>query len=104
MLTVEETVRDIAALPEHALADEAMLEALTLETFERAASANFPAAMMKTRLRETSDVNGVWIALPMTGRRYYKKFSQQFDVVITPPLPARSEERRGGKEWRSRRS
>ena len=88
MLTVEETVRNVAALPDHVLADEAMLEALTLETFERAASANFPAAMMKTRLRETSDVNGVWIALPVTGRRYYKKFSKQFDVVLTPQLAA----------------
>jgi hypothetical protein len=87
-LTVEETVRSVAALPDHVLADEVVLEVYALEAFERAASANFPASMMRPRLREASDVNGVWLALPITGRRTYKKFSKQFDIVLTPQLAA----------------
>ncbi len=85
-LTVEETVRSVAALPDHVLADEAVLEAYALEAFERAASANFPSSIVKPRLREAGDVNGVWVGLPVRGRRYYKKFSKQFDVVVTPQL------------------
>ena len=83
--TVEDTVRSVAGLPEHVLADEAMLETRTLEAFERAAAANFPPALVRPALRE-AEVDGTWIALPLRGRRYYKKFSRAFDVVITPQL------------------
>lgn len=84
-LTVEDTVRSVAALPEHVLADDEMLETRTIEAFERAAAANFPPAMVRSELRE-AEVDGTWIALPLRGRRYYKRFSRSFDVVIGPQI------------------
>jgi len=84
-LTVEDTVRRVAALPEHVLADEEMLETRALEAFEHAVAANFPPSMVRPALRE-AEVDGTWIALPLRGRRYYKRFSHAFDVLIGAQL------------------
>jgi len=97
--TVEETVRRVSALPAHALDDETLLEAATLEAFENAAAANFPASLVRPELRESANHNGVWVGMPVTmgetpkpparpaeGRCYYKKFSQVFDVTVTPAI------------------
>lgn len=79
--TVEETVRDVAALPEYALENEALLEGCVMEAFEAAAAANFPPALLRPELRETSDVDGTWVKVKKT---LYKKYSKIFDITFTP--------------------
>lgn len=86
--TVEETVRRVAALPEHVLENSALLEAHTLEAFEAAAAASFPPALVRPDLREAAGVNATWVSLPARGRAYYRKFSKVFDVEVTPQSAA----------------
>jgi hypothetical protein len=82
--TVEETIQQIATLPEYVLEDQELLEAHTLEAFEQAAAANFPAEVIKPELRE-STVNGAWVLMPANGiRKFYKKFTVVFDKVLSP--------------------
>jgi hypothetical protein len=88
--TVEETVRQVAALPEYILADESMVEGFIMEAFEQAAAANLPQVLSENvyetrpELRETSSIKGTWLMQPLRGRKRYKKFSRIFDVKISP--------------------
>ncbi len=82
--TVEDTVRRVAALPGYELDNEALLEAAALEAFETAAAANFPPALLRPELREASDVNATWVALPPGDRKRYKKYTKIFEVTVTP--------------------
>lgn len=88
--TVEDTVRQVAAMPEYLLDDEALLEGAILEAFEQAAAANLPPVLPETvyenrpELREASGVKGTWLMQPLRGRKRYKKFSRIFNVNISP--------------------
>lgn len=87
--TVEETVQQIASLPESVYEDPELLEAYTLEAFEQAAAANFPAEMIKPELRESS-VNGTWVLMPLNSpRKFYKKYTVVFDRTLTPQQATR---------------
>lgn len=82
--TVEETVRRVAALPEHVLENPALLEAHTLEAFEAAAAASFPPSLIRPDLREAAGVDATWVSLPARGRPYYRKCSKVFDIELSP--------------------
>jgi hypothetical protein len=85
---VEETVRDISSLPDAVIGNEALLESHVRTAYEAAVARTFPPAMIKPALRESTGVNGTWVAMPGTGTKYYKKFTRVFDVNITPQLAA----------------
>ncbi len=90
--TLEETVRLVAASPEYILEDVALLEGFVLEAFESAAASNLPPILSekvyieRPELRETTGVRGAWIAEPLRGKKYYKKFTRIFDVSLTPHM------------------
>lgn len=87
---VEDTVRRVAALPEYMLDDQELLEGAALEAFEQAAAANFPPVLgedtyrVRPDLRESAQVRGTWVALPLCGVPRYKKFSRVVRARITP--------------------
>jgi hypothetical protein len=83
--TIEETARQLAAVPERLLDTPELFELLAIESFEAAAAANFPAELIKPDLRE-SEGNDLWVMLPARGRKLYKKFSRTFDVSIPRPV------------------
>jgi hypothetical protein len=87
---VEDTIRDIANLPEYILDDEQLLESHVVDAFEQAAAKNFPHVLpenvyiRRPDLRETCRINGAWVMLPLRGKKYYKKYTRVFDTTICP--------------------
>ena len=91
--TVEETVRQVAALPDYVLDSEALLQGFVLEAFEKAAAANLPPVLPEASyerrpdLRESSRIRGTWLMHPLRDRRKrYKKFSRIPEVTLTPEI------------------
>jgi len=91
--TVEETVRQVTALPDYVLDNEELLEGFVLEAFEKAAAANLPPILSESsyerrpELRETSKIRGTWLLHPLNRRRkHYKKYSRIAEVNITPEI------------------
>jgi len=93
--TVEDTVRQVAALPDYVLDNEELLEGFVLEAFEKAAAANLPPVLSEStyekhpELRETSKIRGTWLLHPLNRRRKrynYKKYSRIAEVNITPEI------------------
>ena len=64
------------------------LEAAVTEAFHEAAAENFPPATIVPELHE-APLRATWVPMP-TGRRrkYCKKYTQVFDVEITPQIAA----------------
>ncbi|WP_163093060.1 hypothetical protein [Bacillus cereus] len=91
--TVEDTVRQVAALPEYILDNEELLEGFIMSEFENAVAANFPPTLLKPELRETSNIQGTWVLMP--GRKNYKKYTKIFEISITPQI-ARAVQTFGG--------
>jgi hypothetical protein len=94
--TVEETIRQVAALPEYVLENEELLEAYTLEAFENAVAANMPPILSeeiyrkRPDLRESIVIRGAWVLMPLRRRKKrYKKFTKVFKTRITPYKLAR---------------
>jgi hypothetical protein len=85
--TVEDTVRRIAELGEEAIEDPTRLEAETLQAFSGAAARNFPPSLLRPDLPELESygVNATWLMMPRPRYRY-KKYSQVFDVTVTPQI------------------
>jgi hypothetical protein len=84
--TVEDTVRRVAELDEAVFDQPALLEAALTEAFHEAAAENFPQALIVPELHEAS-VRATWVPMPVGKRRkYYKKYTQVFDVEITPQI------------------
>lgn len=83
--TVEEILTEIGSRPENYAADSETVQSLVAEAFERAASNNFPTAMVKPMLRQAS-VNGMWLRMPRQRGmpKMYRKFSRVFPVTIEP--------------------
>jgi hypothetical protein len=83
--TVEDTVRRVAEVGEEALEDPTRLEVETLGAFYEAVARNFPPALLRPDLPEleASGVNATWLMMPKPRYRY-KKYSQVFDVTVTP--------------------
>lgn len=94
LATVEETMRQVAALPEYILDDRELLEGYTLEAFNHAATMNLPAVLpeeayrQRPELRETNGLRGTWVLQPLgKGHHYkYKKYTKIFDVSISPHI------------------
>ncbi|MGB3301033.1 MAG: hypothetical protein WBA76_22415 [Phormidesmis sp.] len=91
--TVEETVRQVAALPDYVLDNEELLQGFVLEAFEKAAAANLPPVLPETSyesrpdLRESSRTRGTWLMQPLRNRhKRYKKFSRISEVTLTPEI------------------
>lgn len=88
--TVEDMVRQVAALPDHVLDNEALLEGYALAAFEQAAAANLPpllsaeAYLRRPDLRQERSLAGAWVALPLRKRRRYKKFTRIPRLHISP--------------------
>ena len=53
--------------------------------FHEAAAENFPPQLIVPELHESS-AGGTWVAMPLKGRKYYKKYTRVFDVQITPQM------------------
>lgn len=90
--TVEDTVRRVAAAPEHVLDDQELLEGFILEAFEQAAAANLPPGLseevyrMRPDLAKARKLGGIWMRIPHGRRRLrkYKKFSRPIAKRIAP--------------------
>lgn len=89
--TVRDTVDEyVANAPQEALDDEELMQLYVQEAFERAVAKNFPPRLVRTDLRQDPTSHGMWLALPRGRRRKrYKKFTEIFDVKITPQLAKR---------------
>jgi hypothetical protein len=83
--TVEDTVRRLMEADEATLEHPATLEVATTVAFQEAVAENFPPPLIVQELHEAS-VDGTWVALPLKGRKYYKKYTRVFDVQITPQM------------------
>lgn len=87
--TVEETVRQVATLPEEVQEDFELLEAYTTQAFEEAMAANFPSDKFIPELSEAA-VNGTWVLMPSNARRkLYKKYTVVFEKILTPQIAAK---------------
>ena len=93
---VEDTVRQIAQLPDHILQNEALLESNVIEAFEASARANFPDVLSESTytqrpdLREASRHKVAWRLKAIKKGRgkqcRYKKLNQEIDTELTPYL------------------
>jgi hypothetical protein len=82
--TVEDTVARLADLDEATFEEPMLLEAALTEAFHRSAAQNFPPELILPELHE-APVRAMWVPLPRGRRRkYFKKYTQVFDVEITP--------------------
>jgi hypothetical protein len=101
--TVEETVRQVAALPEYVLDNEQLLEGEVLRAFEAAAAAYLPRVLTeqvyeeRPELRESMAIEGFWAGSPLRGRKRYRKFTGKFPKVKLKPHTVRRL-----KTWRGR--
>lgn len=91
--TVEDTVRQVAVLPEYILDNQELLEGFVLEAFEQAAAANLPPVLpervyeMRPELRETSGMKSAWVLQPLRSKKkHYKKCTRVYDIIITPHI------------------
>lgn len=85
--TIEQTLASVAGLPDHVLENETLLEDATREAFENAAATYFPTGVIRSELRQTADVAGMWVRLPKGKRgKRYAKYTRSFPVTITPKL------------------
>jgi hypothetical protein len=89
---VEETLRRVAALPEHVFEDEPLLEGLVLEAFEAAASELLPPILpervyeARPELRAAT-LGGGWVFQPLRGvTKRYQKYTRMPEVIITPQV------------------
>jgi hypothetical protein len=90
--TLEDTVRQIAALPEYILDNQELLEGYALEAFEQAATVNLPPVLpervyeARPELRETTGIKSTWVMQPLQGAKRYKKCTRIYETTITPHM------------------
>jgi hypothetical protein len=81
--TVEDTVRRVAELDVASFEEQSLLEAAVAEAFNEAAAENFPSEVIVPELQETS-LRAMWVPMPIGRRRkYYKKYTNPFEIEIT---------------------
>jgi hypothetical protein len=86
--TVEDTVRRVAELDVASFEEQSLLEAAVAEAFNEAAAENFPSEVIVPELQETS-LRAMWVPMPIGRRRkYYKKYTNPFEIEITPQTAA----------------
>jgi hypothetical protein len=90
--TVEDTVRQVAALPEYILVNQELLEGYALEAFEQSAAINLPPVLpervyeARPELRETTGIKSTWVLQPLRGKKRYKKCTRVYETMITPHM------------------
>jgi hypothetical protein len=90
--TVEDTVRQVAALPEYILDNQELLEGYALEAFEQSAAVNLPPVLpervyeARPGLRETTGIKSTWVLQPLRGKKCYKKCTRVYETIITPHM------------------
>jgi hypothetical protein len=90
--TVEETVRQIVALPEYILDNQELLEGYAVEAFEQSAAVNLPPVLpervyeARPELREMTGLKGTWVMQPLQGAKRYKKCTRVYETTITPHM------------------
>lgn len=79
---VEDTLYEVANLPEYILDDEELLEGFVLEAFEKAATRNLPEVLSeetyikRPNLRESKGFKGTWVHKLKGRKRAYKKLTR----------------------------
>lgn len=87
---VEDTVRQVGALPEYVLNDDALLEGFVLEAFEQAAARTLPQILTeetylaRPELRRDLTLRGAWIPLPLHGPKRYRKYTRTPWLTLSP--------------------
>ena len=84
----EDTVRALGQLEVSAFEDPMRLESETIAAFNEAVARNFPPALLRPDLpeRESPTATAMWAMRPRV--YWYKKYTQIFDVEITPQKAA----------------
>ena len=86
----EDTIREVASLPEASQNNELLLEAAVQEAFAAAAVRHFPAEVLRGDLNpaEAEGERGIWVMFPRgAGPHYrYKKYTVVQRVRITRPV------------------
>ncbi len=86
---VEDTLYEVANLPEYILDDEELLEGFVLEAFEKAATRNLPeilpeeAYIKRPSLRESKGLKGAWIRKLKRRKRSHKKFTRAMKTRLS---------------------
>jgi hypothetical protein len=84
--TVEDTIREVAALPDESLDEPLRLQAEVEQAFTEAAARHLPRHVLRPDIGayETDDEGGVWVAMPRATRpRFrYRKWSRVYRVPI----------------------
>ena len=85
--TVEDTVREVMAMPPRSLENELLLETAVQEAFTAAALRHLPPQLLRRDLVESQPEGdrGIWVLQPRTGagRYRYKKYTVVQPVVLT---------------------
>lgn len=86
---VEDTLHEVANLPDYILDDEDLLEGFVLEAFEKAATRNLPevlpeeAYIKRPNLREAKGLKGTWLHKLRRRKKSYKKFSRKLKAKLS---------------------
>ncbi|MDT3439330.1 MULTISPECIES: hypothetical protein [unclassified Pseudofrankia] len=87
---LEDTIREVAALPPASLANQLRLDAEVQRVFGESVARHLPRQALRNDLEgfETAGEGGVWIVMPRASRPVfrYKKYSRVYPVLITRPL------------------
>ena len=85
--TVEDTIREVMAMPARSLENELLLETAVQEAFTTAALRHIPPQLLRRDLVESQPDGdrGIWVLQPRTGagRYRYKKYTVVQPVVLT---------------------
>ena len=87
--TMEDTIREVAALPSEALAEPLRLEAEVQAAFNESAARHVPASALRSDLPDhEAQEAGVWVFMPRRARPAYryKKYSRVYRVPLTRPV------------------
>ena len=86
---VEDTLYEVANLPEYILDDEELLEGFVLEAFEKAATRNLPevlpeeAYIKRPNLRESKGLKATWVRKLNRRKKSYKKFTRAMKAKLS---------------------
>jgi hypothetical protein len=87
--TLEDTIRQVAALPAASLEEPLRLEAELQQAFTEAATRHLPRHLLRADLgvHETVGEGGVWVLMPRAARPSlrYRKYSRVYRVPISRP-------------------
>ncbi len=86
---VEDTLYEVANLPDYILDDEELLEGFVMEAFEKAAIRNLPEVLpeetyiKRPNLRESKGLKGTWVHKLNRRKRSYKKFTRSLKAKLS---------------------